>query len=393
MAPAPLAGFDFTKLAVMLDGLGADGWLLYDFRGVNVVAARVLGIRGMGTRRSFVLLPRAGAPVAIVHRIEAASFDRFPGEVHLYSAWTELHLLLRALVRGKTLAMEISPRDAVPYLDRVPHGVIELVEAFGARVVSSGPLVTWFAARWTASDLAGHRRAAEILATIAPQALRWAGSELARGVEVRETAVQRRVLQALERAGLVTSHAPIVAFQANTANPHYEPREGEARTLKRGDVMLIDLWARVSPGAVFADQTWMGFAGRTPPPDVRRTWETVRAARDAAVTRLRERWGTAITGAEVDDTARAVIREAGFGEYFLHRTGHSIDCDLQGSGPHLDNFETADARPLIPGVGFSVEPGIYLPGRFGIRSEINVYLHDEGPEVTPVAPQTDLLLV
>jgi len=391
----PLEGFDFAALRDLLGELRADAWLLYDFRGVNPAATRVLGIHGMGTRRFFVLLPRDGKPVALAHRIELAAFDGFPGDVRPYAAWTELHENLRALVGGKTVAMEISPRDAVPYLDRVPYGVVELIEASGARVVSSGVLVSRFAARWSPAELAGHRRAAEALAEIAQTTLRWAGAELARGAEVREVAVQSRVMDAFARAGLVTDHPPIAGFQGNAANPHYEPRSGSDRRLAAGDVLLLDLWAGVSEGTVFADQTWMAFAGREPGEDVRRAWCVVRDARDAAVALLNDRWQKKqpVTGAAVDDAARAVIRGAGLGEYFVHRTGHSIDRDLHGSGPHIDNFETADERTLIPGVGFSIEPGVYLPGRFGIRSEINVYLSESGPEVTPRQPQQDLLLV
>lgn len=395
--PPPLTGFDFAALGAALAALDADGWLLYDFHGVNPVATQVLGIRGMGTRRFFVLLPRTGPPVAVAHRIELASFAGFPGEVRPYAAWRELHQHLAALVRGKRLAMEISPMDGVPYLDRVPYGVVQLLEGFGARIVPSGALVSRFAARWTPAELAGHRRAAEALAEIADEALRWAGAELARGGEVRETAVQRRVMDGFARAGLVTDHPPIVGFQENAANPHYEPRERADRRLAAGEVLLLDLWAGPALGTVFADQTWMAFAGRTPGAEVLRVWEAVRSARDAAVTRLRERFGATagaiVTGAELDDAARAVIRAAGYGDHFPHRTGHSIDRSLHGSGPHLDNFETADDRALIPGVGFSVEPGVYLPGRFGVRSEINVFLDETGPEVTPERPQHDLLLV
>ena len=384
-----LEQFDFPALRELLGTLSADGWLLYDFRGINPAATRVLGIKGMGTRRFFVLLPREGKPVAIAHRIELASFDGFPGEVRAYAAWPELHDQLRALVAGKTVAMEISPADAVPYLDRVPHGVVELIEGFGAKVVSSGTLITRVAARWSPTELAGHRRAAEAIAEIAVATLRWAGSELARGAEVRETAMQARVMEAFGRAGLVTDHPPIAGFQANAANPHYEPQAGSDRRLAAGDVLLLDLWAGVALGSVFADQTWMGLAGREPSADVRKVWETVRGARDAAVALLRDRWKKkkTVTGAALDDAARGVIRAAGFGEYFVHRTGHSIDRDLHGSGPHLDNFETADERALIPGVGFSVEPGVYLPGRFGIRSEINVYISKNYDVVVPGEPR------
>ena len=390
-----LENFDFPALRDLLGKIGADGWLLYDFHGINPSATRVLGINGMGTRRFFVLLPREGKPIAVAHRIELASFEGFPGDVRPYAAWPELHERLRALVAGKTVAMEVSPADAVPYLDRVPHGVIELIEGFGAKVISSGTLITRFAARWSASELAGHRRAAEAIARIAQDTLRWAGEELARGAEVRETTVQARVLEAFARASLVTDHGPIVGFQANAANPHYEPRAGSDRRLAAGDVLLLDLWAGVAAGTVFADQTWMGFAGQEPGEDVRRAWRVVRDARDAAVALLRDRWKKQepVTGANLDDAARGVIRAAGYGDFFVHRTGHSIDRDLHGSGPHLDNFETADERALIPGVGFSVEPGVYLTGRFGVRSEINVYLGESGPEVTPKEPQQDLLLV
>src|SRR5216117_3706341 len=268
----PLEGFDFPALRELLGTLKADGWLLYDFHGINPAATRVLGINGMGTRRFFVLLPRDGKPVALAHRIELASFDGFPGEVRAYAAWPELHDQLRALVAGKTVAMEISPADAVPYLDRVPHGVVELIEGFGAKVVSSGTLITRFAARWSPSELEGHARAAETIAEIARTALRWGGSELARGAEVRETAMQARVMEAFGRAGLVTDHPPIAGFQANAANPHYEPQAGSDRRLAAGDVLLLDLWAGVALGSVFADQTWMGLAGSEPSADVRKVW-------------------------------------------------------------------------------------------------------------------------
>ncbi len=389
-----LEGVDLAALAEALTALGADGWLLYDFRKINPIAGRILGDTGMGTRRLFVLLPRSGRPVAVAHRIELQALADFPGEVRPYGAWRELHDHLKALVSGRTLAAEISPRDQVPYLDRLPHGVVELLEAFGARLVSSAPLVSRFAARWSAAELAGHRTAAASLAAIAHDTLAWTGAEMARGAEVRETRVKERVLQAIERAGLWTNEGPIVAFGPTTAMPHYEPHEGSDRRLAPGDVMLLDLWGGPGRGSVFADQTWMGFAGRSPDADVRRAWQAVKGARDAAVRFLRERWHQGPpTGAQVDDAARSVIRDAGLAEYFVHRTGHSIDRDLHGSGPHIDNFETEDARALVPGVGFSIEPGVYLPGRFGIRSEINVYIDTTGPEVNPRAPQDELLLV
>ena len=399
---APLEGLDFAALTAALGEMSADAWMLFDFRGVNPVVGRVLGDAGvgMGTRRLFVLLPRHGRPVAVAHRIEEHALAGFPGDIRPYSSWRELHAELRPLVAGKTLAMEVSPADAVPYLDRVPYGVVELLQSLGARIVSSGRLVTRFAARWSPDELAGHRRAAAALAGIAADALQWAGAETARGAEVRETTVQARVVDAIARAGLVTDHPPVVAFQRNSALPHYEPRAGADLRLEAGQVLLLDLWAGPAKGSVFADQTWMAFAGRSPDAEVLRVWSTVQRARDTVVGVLRERYGaggrgesSGVSGADLDDVARGVIRDAGYGPHFVHRTGHSIDRDLHGSGPHLDNFETADTRTLIPGIGFSVEPGIYLPGRFGMRSEINVYLGEAGPDVTPAVPQQELLLV
>src|SRR5437867_4403172 len=248
-----LDGFDLAALAPALGALGADGWLLYDFRRLNPIAGRILGDTGMGTRRLFVLLPRAGLPIAVVHRIELQALADFPGEVRPYGGWRELHGHLEALVRGRTLAIEISLRDQVPYLDRVPYGVVQLLESLGARLVSSAPLVSRFAARWSAAELAGHRKAAEILAAVAREALTWVGSEAARGAEVRETGVQQRVRDAMERAGLWTDDGPIVAFGPTSAMPHYEPHPGADRRLAAGDVVLLDLWGGPGRGSGFVE--------------------------------------------------------------------------------------------------------------------------------------------
>jgi Xaa-Pro dipeptidase len=384
-----LAGLDRTDLRTALEEAGADAWLLYDFRGVNPVAGRVLGVGGMGTRRLFVLLPRDGDPVAVVHRIELRDLEGFPGQVVPYARWEELHAALGALIAGRTVAMEVSPDDAVPYLDRVPFGVVGLVQRLGARVVPSGPLVSRFAARWSAAEMAGHLAAAETIAAIAR-------AELARVVGepgVRESAVQARVIHALEQHRLVFDHPPIVAFGPNAANPHYEPLAGQDARLVAGQVVLLDLWAAPGAGAVSADQTWMGFAGADPPARVRDVWTVVRDARDAAIGSVREaaRAERPIAGYEADRAARAVVERAGFGQWFVHRTGHSIDRDLHGSGPHLDDYETHDDRRLGPGIGFSVEPGVYLPGEFGVRSEVNMFWGPEGPQVTPREPQRELI--
>jgi Xaa-Pro aminopeptidase len=317
----------------------------------------------------------------------------FPGRVVPYSRWEELHAALGSIVAGRRLAMEVSPEDAVPYLDRVPAGVVELIRRLGGTVVPSAPLVSRFASGWTEAEAADHRFAAEVLAEVAREALSRAVREA--GAGLTETALQGRVVAAVEARGLVFDTLPIVGFGANSANPHYEPHAGVDATLRPGDVVLLDLWAGRSRTTVFADQTWMGFAGERPPEQVTRVWDVVRAARDAAVAAVQGAAGAnrPIAGFEADRAARGVIEAAGFGDRFVHRTGHSIDRDLHGSGPHLDDYETHDDRRLIPGIGFSVEPGIYLPGEFGVRSEVNMHWGAAGPEVTPRVPQTDLIAV
>jgi Xaa-Pro aminopeptidase len=383
---------DRAELSAALRDLGADGWLLFDFHGVNPVVRQVLGLQGMATRRLFVLLPRDGEPVAVAHRIELGPLAGFPGRIVPYARWQELEAALREVVGGKTVAMEVFPDDGVPYLDRVPHGVVQFLERLGARVVPSAPLVTRFAARWSDEDLDDHRFAAEILAEVAR-------AEVARtvglaGSGLRECEVRDRVVAACRAKGLVFDTLPIVGFGPNAANPHYEPEPGHDAALEPGHVVLLDLWAGRRLGAVFADQTWMGVAAREAAPEVLTVWTAVRDARDAAIAAVAAAAasGSPISGAQADGAARRVIEAAGYGEYFVHRTGHSIDHELHGSGPHLDGYETNDLRPLVQGVGFSVEPGIYLPGRFGVRSEVNVHMGEAGPEVTPREPQRELIL-
>lgn len=389
---ADMRGLDLDAVRSTLEAMAVDGWLLFDFHGVNPVTPRVLGLEGMATRRLFVLIPREGEPVAVVHKIELQPMEGFPGRIVPYARWQELEAALGPLVSGRTLAMEVFPEDAVPYLDRVPAGVVELLTRLGATVVPSAPLVTRFAATWSAGEIEDHVFAAEVIAEVARRALAEAVADPGSGVG--EVEVQARVVAAMEAGGLELDELPIVAFGANAANPHYQPRAGSDARLRPGDVVLLDLWGGQTRDAVFADQTWMAFAGDSPPERVEQVWHTVRSARDAAVEVIREgiAAGRPVAGFEGDRAARAVIEAAGYGEYFVHRTGHSIDRELHGSGPHLDDYETHDERELMPGVGFSVEPGIYLPGEFGVRSEINMYWGPEGPVVTPESPQQRLIL-
>ncbi|MFI5278912.1 MAG: M24 family metallopeptidase [Gemmatimonadales bacterium] len=381
-----------ARIRAMLKDMRCDGWLLFDFHGLNPVSTRVLGIGGLATRRLFVWIPAVGEPVAVAHKIELGRIEGFPGEVRPYAKWRELEEALGRVLKGKKAAMEYSPKDAVPYLDRIPAGVIELVRASGAEVVGSSELVTAIAAKWSPSELAGHRRAAERLREIAlaafQQVKRWRESN----ERATEQGLQRWVLQAFDKAGLHTNSPPIVGVDAHAANPHYDTAIGPDTEILPNQVLLLDLWAGEAIDTVYADQTWMAWTGADVPAEQQKVWGVVKGARDEAVRVLRERWSTrTVTGADLDDAARGVIARAGYADWFVHRTGHSIDKDLHGSGPHLDNYETHDDRRLLPGVGFSVEPGIYLTGRFGMRTEINVVVHESDPEVTPAEPQKDLV--
>src|SRR2546423_9619098 len=379
-----------------LDRAGFDAWLLYDFHGLNPVAVGMLELPGMTTRRFFVYIPRKGSPVAVTHAIEQGPWAQWPRawRKETYSSWRDLESLLAGLVKGKRVAMEYSPGDAVPYLDRVPAGVIEMVRNAGATVVSSADLVSRFYAVWTDEQRASHERAARAVATIGQEAIRLAGSRADSASPLSEHALQNWIKEKFDAGGLESDHGPIVAIGPNAANPHYEPTAESSATITRGDILLVDLWAREKNG-VFADQTWMGSLGAPRERD-NTIWLAVRDARDAAISLLRERLNARkpVRGGEVDDAARAVIAERGYGEYFIHRTGHSIDPrDLHGSGPHIDNLETREERALIPGVGFSIEPGVYLPGDVGMRSEVNGFVGADGLLITPGDYQRELLVV
>ncbi|MBA2687653.1 MAG: aminopeptidase P family protein [Gemmatimonadaceae bacterium] len=374
---------------------GIDGWLLFDFQGLNPVATGLLQLHGMTTRRFFVFIPRTGAPVAITHAIEQGPWSDWPADwtKESYSGWKPLEDLLRKHLSGKKIAMEYSPGDAIPYLDRIPAGVVEMVRSAGATVLSSADLVSRFYAVWTEAQLESHIRASKIVSRIAQEAIGMAGSR-ADSDPATEFEIQQWIMQQFAHNNLNTVHEMIVAVGPNAANPHYEPTAVNSATIRRGDILLIDLFAREADG-IFADQTWMASLG-TPSDRDRKVWEAVSGARIAAAEYLRSsiRAKKPVKGGEVDDVARDYIVERGFGKYFIHRTGHSIDSrDLHGSGPHIDNFETREERLLLPGVGFSIEPGVYIEGEVGMRSEVNAYVGIDDVIITPDDFQRDLLIV
>ena len=373
-----------------------DGWLLFDFRGANPIARAMLRHEGLVSRRVFAWVPREGAPVAITHAIEQGPWARWPAEWErrVYSSWRSLEQQIASLVRGKRVMMEYSPMNAVPVVDRVPAGVLEMVRASGATVVTSADLVSRFFAVWDDAQLAAHRAAAEALARIAREAFRRAGESVRAGSPMSEFELMSWIRAEFAREGLETDHGPNVSAGENAANPHYEPTLAAPRRLRDGDVLLIDLWA-MRPGGMWADQTWMASVG-PPGPEVQRVWTAVRDARDAAIALIRARVASqqVVRGAEADDAARRVIEAAGFGERFTHRTGHAIDARaLHGSGPNLDNLETREERVLIPGVGFSIEPGVYLPGKFGMRSEVNGWMGANELVITPQDIQRELIVL
>lgn len=384
------------ELQAALERADVDGWLIYDFHGLNPVAVGLLSLPGMTTRRFFVYVPKKGMPVAITHAIEQGPWAEWPSNwgKQKYSSWRTLEALLADLVKGKRVAMEYSPGDAVPYLDRVPAGVIEMVGNAGATVVSSADLVSAFYAVWSDEQRASHERAARAVATIGQEAIRLAGSRADSASPLTEYGLQTWIKEKFVAGGLETDHGPIVAIGPNAANPHYEPTAEKSATINRGDILLVDLWAREKNG-VYADQTWMGSLG-TPSERDKEIWLAVRDARDAAIALLKKKINghQTVRGGEVDDAAREVITSRGYGEKFFHRTGHSIDPrELHGSGPHIDNLETREERALIPGVGFSIEPGVYLAGEVGMRSEVNGFIAADGVLITPSDYQKDLLIV
>lgn len=369
-----------------------DGWLLYDLHARNTVTAKLTGLGDL-TRRYFVYVPAEGEPHAISHRIEDTDWADWPWRREKYAGWKELDTSLRSVLTGvQCVAMEISPNDAVPAMDLVPVGVVEMIRNLGIEVTTSGNLVSRFYSAWSQEDLASHRRASAVLMQVAHAAFTRLAREIAADNAVHEGEVAAWIVADLISRGCGTGAENIVANGVNAASPHYAPAGLGAR-FKRGDVVLIDLWAKESESTVYADQTWMAYLGAEVPERIADIFSVVSGARDAAVDFLRESWSAnrEIAGGAVDDVTRKFITDSGYGDYFVHRTGHSIDQSVHGMGPNIDNLETNETRLLIPGVAFSIEPGIYLPGEVGMRSEINVFMTPDGPEVTTPEPQAEML--
>jgi Xaa-Pro aminopeptidase len=391
--------FDLANVQTAIAELGFDGWLLYDFRGLNILARRVLEMPtdGMLSRRWFYFIPARGEPRKLVHRIESGALDAFPGSRQVYLRWQELEAGVKALVAGaRRVAMEYVPRNANPYVSRVDAGTVELVRSFGVEVVPSGDLVQRFEACWDDEQWAMHLEAARHTRSAFDAAFAFIAEGVRRRGQVHETEVQQRILDHFAEHKLVTDHPPICAVGPHSGDPHYAPGPGSDAAIKSGDFVLIDLWAKLDrPRSVYSDLTWTGFVGKEVPQRYQDVFRIVAGARDAAIARVKDafRAGRPLQGWEVDQAARDVIDRAGYGAAFCHRTGHSIGQETHGNGANMDNLETREERRVLPRTCFSVEPGIYLP-EFGVRSEVNVFVDAQGQvHVTGGEPQTQVVTI
>ena len=371
-----------------------DGWLFYDILHRDPIAYRVLGLdHALAKRRWFYMIPAKGTPRKLVHRIEAGALDALPGKKMVYAAAGELEKNLRKLVgKAKKVAMQYSPKNRIPYVSLVDAGTVELIRAQGCRVASSADLVQEFEAAWTPGQVKSHRQAGRAIDRITQEAF----AEAARRVRAQESFteydLQQWMMKQFRANGVVTDSPPIVAVGPHSGDPHYEPGKRGSAKVRRGDLLLLDVWGKTkAPGSVYYDVTWVGYLGAQVPEKYAKIFAIVRDARDAAVAFVQGnvKAGRAIEGWQVDRAARAVIRKAGYAKYFVHRTGHNIGQEVHGTGANMDNLETRDIRRVIPHTCFSVEPGIYLPG-FGIRSEVNVYVQQGRAEVTGPR-QTEIL--
>ena len=377
---------DLASIQAALREMRLDGWLFYDHHHRDPIAYRVLGINPpMCTRRWYYLIPASGEPSKLVHRIESGKLDGLPGTRHEYSSWREQREKLREILRGsKNVAMQYSALNDIPYVGLVDAGTVELVESFGVEVVSSADLVQLFEARWTAEALALHLEAGKVVHTAIRLGFDAIRQAVRGGKVISEYHVQQVIAEALAAGDVEADEPAIVAVNANCSNPHYSPTAETSQPIKPDDFVLLDVFGKKrAPGAVYFDVTWTGFVGDDVPQRYAKIFGAVKEARDRAVDVVRTamRQGRPLAGWEVDDVARGVISRHGYGNYFVHRTGHSIGEDVHGNGANMDNFETRDTRRIIPRTCFSIEPGVYLP-EFGVRSEVDVYVEDHDARVT-----------
>ena len=388
-----------AEIQASVRAAGLDGWLLYDFHGANPIATSLAGLSDAGTmttRRWYYLIPATGEPVGLVHAIESHNLDALPGEKRVYAGHRSLDEELRRLLAGqRRVAMEYSPKCAIPYLSRVDAGTVEQVRDLGIEVVSSGDLVQRFEAVWDSDQLASHRAASDRLYRIKDRAFAAVAQRMTDDRPTTEFDIQELMVGWFRDEQLVSDSAPVVAAAPNSADPHYLPTATRTRRIHHGDVLLLDLWGRVDDaGTVFADITWVGIVDREVPEPLARVFDIAASARDRAIETVESavRAGETLRGWQVDRAARDVIERAGYGAQFVHRTGHSLGEEVHGNGVHMDDYETHDDRQLVPGTGFTIEPGIYLDD-WGVRTEINMHIGEREATVTgPVQADVVALL-
>ena len=357
-----------------------DGWLLYNFRGSNVFATRIINLPShiMQTRRYFYFIPASGSPQKLVHNIEQWNLDSVPGEKTMYVSWQSLREGVRKIVGGvKKVAMEYSPMNNIPYVSNVDGGTVELVRSLGLEVVSSANLVSRFESTWDDEQAEDNMMTAKHLRQIVDQTFGFIKQRINAGTPTTEYDVQQFMLSEFKKRDLITESDPNCSVNANSANPHYEPTKEIHSPIHKGDFVLLDLWAKKNkPRSVYGDITWTGFIGESVPDEYTKIFEVVKGGRDAAIRFVQDSFkaGKQICGYQIDDAARNYFKEKGYDQYFVHRTGHSIGEEIHGNGANIDNLETRDERRIIPRTSFSIEPGIYLPGKFGVRSEIDMYI-------------------
>ncbi len=374
-----MSAFQLEEIQNAIREFGFDGWLLYDFRGINVLAQRVLQIdpADSGSRRFFYFIPAQGEPQKLVHRIETAALDHLPGNKRIYLQWQQLHEHLADIVKGVgKVAMEYSPLAANPYVSRVDGGTVELVQSLGPAVASSGNLIQYFEARWTAQQWELHKEADQLNQAAFEMAWDMVRDSIRTGNTLRETDLQQHVMAYYAACNMTTYHPPIVAVGPHSGDPHYAPEIGSDAPITAGDFLLLDMWAKMDvPGGVYSDLTKVGYVGDSVPEKFANIFDIVAASRDAGIQCATDAFAVQrpLQGWEVDQASRDVIQSAGYGEYFIHRTGHNIGQETHGNGAHMDNLETKEERLVMVNTCFSIEPGIYLDD-FGIRSEINVFV-------------------
>lgn len=379
-----MADFNLKKIQNIIKTMELDGWLMYDFRGSNDLALSILNISKDShlTRRFFYFIPGEGEPKKIVNAIEAGHLDHLPGNKFTYSNHSSLsNHLKNVLKNSKNIAMEYSPQNAIPYVSKVDGGTIEQIKSLGLNIKSSGDLISMFAAVWNKDQYEENKPVASALTDIVQKAFSYIKQSYNKKITLTEYDVQQFIMKEFNERNYYTDFPPIVGVNENSANPHYAPTKNIYKKINEGDFVLIDLWAKVNKEtSVWSDITWVGFMGEKIPGKYVKIFNIVAEARDSAFDLISDRFKESkeVRGYEADDAARKVISDAGYGEYFIHRTGHSITTELHGSGAHLDNYETKDERLLLPSTSFSIEPGIYLTGDFGVRSEIDVYISPSG---------------